>query len=368
MDEKHRISHGRLHENGKILFIITHMGKTRTEHCTFIAVNHLVWQILEAVVINHILVPLDGSALAECVLPHVEAIAPVTNARITLIHVLEHPDSMSGSFPIDPVGWHMQKQESQSYLERMVERLQSSGFSAEHIILEGKSAEGIIEFAHTNAVDLIVLSTHGRTGLSGWSVSSVVQKVLLRSYRSILLVRAYQPELGSQIHYKRMFIGSDCSTRAEFILPIAMSLAQFHKSQLIVGTVIERPQVIQRLPPTEKDLKLIKQLTDKNQKTASHYHEQLVTQLSLKGLDVRTSMVVADHVIGTLHDMVNELGADLVLLVAHGDTGERRWPYGSITTSFIAHGNAPLLIMQDLSEQDVLPSLAEQAIREAKGH
>ena len=318
--------------------------------------------------INHILVPLDGSALAECVLPHVEAIAPVSNARVTLIHVLELPDTGTGGVPIDPVGWHMQKQETQSYLEAMVERLQSMGFNAEHIILEGKSAEGIIEFAHTNAVDLIALSTHGRTGLSGWSVSSVVQKVLLRSYRSILLVRAYQPELGTQIQYKHMFIGSDCSTRTEFMLPIAISLAQFHKSQLFIGTVVEKPQIIQRYPLSEKDLKLIKQLTDKNQKTASHYHEQLVTQLSLKGLDAKTGVTVADHAISALHDMVNEAGADLVLLVAHGDSGERRWPYGSMATSFIAHGNTPLLIMQDLSEQDVLPSQAEQAVREAKGH
>ena len=333
-----------------------------------VAVKHIILQIVEAVVINHILVPLDGSALAECVLPHIEAIAPVTNARITLIHVLEHPDQVNASLPIDPVGWHMQKQESQAYLDKIVERLQKAGLNAEYVILEGKPAESIIEFAHANAVDLIVLSTHGRTGLSGWSVSSVVQKVLLRSYRSILLVRAYQAEPATEVQYHQIFIGSDCSARAEYLLPMAISLAQYHKSQLILGTVIERPQIIQRFPLSEKDLKLIKQLTDKNQKIATHYHEQLATQLSLKGLEVTTNVVLADHVIGALHDMVNEAGADVVMLVAHGDTGERRWPYGSITSSFIAHGNAPLLIMQDLAEHDVVPTHAEQAIREAKGH
>ena len=54
--------------------------------------------------INHILVPLDGSALAECVLPHVEAIAPVTNARITVIHVLENPDNREGGLSHRPDG------------------------------------------------------------------------------------------------------------------------------------------------------------------------------------------------------------------------------------------------------------------------
>ena len=318
--------------------------------------------------IDHILVPLDGSALAECVLPHVEAIAPVTNARITVIHVLEHSENREGGLPIDPMGWHMQKQELQAYLEKMVTRLKQAGLAVEYAILEGKSAESIIEFAHANKVNLIVLSTHGHTGLSGWNVSSVVQKVLLRSYRSVLLVRAYQAELLTKIQYKRVFLGSDCSARAEFILPIAINLAKFHKSELILGTVIERPQIIQRFPLSDEDIKLIRQLADKNQEIAAHYHEQLVTQFSLKGLDVKTHVVVADHTIGALHDMVDEAGADLVMLVAHGESGERRWPYGSIATSFIAHGNTPLMIMQDLSEHDVLPTAAEQAIREIKGH
>ena len=318
--------------------------------------------------IDHILVPLDGSALAECVLPHVEAIAPVTNARVTVIHVLGNSDNREGGLPIDPVGWHMQKQESQAYLEKIATRLQQAGLTVEHAILEGKSAESIIEFAHANKVDLIALSTHGRTGLSGWNVSSVVQKVLLRSYRSVLLVRAYQAELLTKAQYKRVFIGSDGSARAEFILPVAINLAKFYKSELIVGTVIERPQIIQRFPLSEEDQKLIRHLADKNQEIASHYHEQLVTQFSLKGLDVKTHVSVADHTIGALHDMVDEAGADLVMLVAHGESGERRWPYGSIATSFIAHGNTPLMIMQDLSEHDVLPTPAEQAVREVKGH
>lgn len=318
--------------------------------------------------INHILVPLDGSALAECVLPHVMAIAPVTNARVTLIHVLEQPDSRHGNDLIDPVGWHMHKQESQVYLEQTVERMQKSGLDVEHVILEGKAAESIIEYARANEVDMIALSTHGRTGLSGWNVSSVVQKVMLRSYRSILLVRAYATDTATQVHYKRLFIGSDCSPRAEFILPFAISLAQFYDAQVILGTVIQKSHIIERLPLSEKDVKLVNQLTEKNKKIAAHCHKQIATQMSLKGLQIETRLVEADRVIGAVHDMVDESRADLVMVVAHGDSGERRWPFGSITTSLIAHGNTPLMIMQDLSENEIPATLAEQAIREGKGH
>ncbi len=318
--------------------------------------------------INHILVPLDGSSLAECVLPHVLAIAPVTNARVTLIHVLEHPEHQNGNSPIDPMGWHMHKQEVQSYLENTAERLQKSGLEVSQVILEGKSAESIIDFARGNDVDLIALSTHGRTGLTGWNVSSVVQKVLLRAYRSILLARAYASSPEEKVTYKRLFLGSDGSARAEFMLPVAISLAQYHKSEIVIGTVIQKPQIVQRMPLSEKDAKLINQLTEKNQKVAARYHEQITTQLALKGLHVKSTVAVAEHTIGALHDMVEELKADLVILVAHGEAGERRWPYGSIATSFIAQGSTPLIIMQDLSENDVLPTHAEQAIHQGRGH
>lgn len=318
--------------------------------------------------INHILVPLDGSTLAECVLPHVKVIAPVTRARVTLIHVLEHPENRSGGPPVDPLGWHMQKQEAQRYLEEKVEQLQKEGLEVSHAILEGKSAEGIIDFAHANAVDMIALSTHGRTGLTGWNVSSVVQKVLLRSYRSILLVRAYETVSTAEQSYQRLFVASDCSARSEYVLPFAMSVAQFYKSQIILGTIVEKPEMIQRLPLSEEDHELANRLSELNQRTATHCHKQITTQLALKGIEYETHIRVADHTIGALHDLVDELQVDLIMLVAHGETGERRWPYGSITTSLIAHGNVPLMIVQDLTEQEVMPTPAEQAISESRGH
>ena len=237
------------------------------------------------------------------------------------------------------------------------------------VILEGKSAEVIIDFAHANQVDLIAMSTHGRTGLSGWNVSSVVQKVLLRAYRSILLVRAYNnPGNSADVSYQRLFLASDCSTRAEYIVPFAISLAQFHKARIIIGTVVEKPTVIQRMPLSEEELNLANRISEINQQTAAHCHQQIITQLSLKGIEAETHVSVADHAIGALHDMVDQVHADLVMLVAHGDSGERRWPYGSITTSLIAHGIAPLMIIQDLSENDILPTPAEQAVTETKGH
>jgi nucleotide-binding universal stress UspA family protein len=322
--------------------------------------------------INHILVPLDGSTLAECVLPHVIAIAPVTNARVTLLHVM-HPlqNVQARGGAVDPIEWHLQKQNSEKYLDQIVSQLNQSGIlGVDRVILEGGPANSVVEFASHNNVDLIVLSTHGQSGLSGWNVSSVVQKILLRSYKSILLIRAYLPSSGgmTRVRYKRLFIGMDCSARSEFVLPFAISLAQAHKSQVILETVIEKPKSINRFPLSDEDTNLVNKFVERNYEAATRYLKQLVTQFSMKDLKLKAHVSTGDSAITVLHDMAEESNADLVMLVAHGYTGERRWPYGSVTTSFIAYGNSSLMIMQDLPKSEIHPTRAEMAVREGKGH
>jgi len=325
---------------------------------------------MEVTVINHILVPLDGSALAECVLPHVMAISPATNARVTLAHVLEHTHREGRTPAVDPVDWHLQKHELEMYLDQVADRLQKSGLSVEHTILEGNPAESVIEFARNNKVDLIALSTHGRSGLSGWNISSVVHKIVMRSHKSTLLVRAYQSTASSslEVRYQRLFVGLDCSPRAEYSLPVVMNLAQYYKSELILGTVIQKPQTIQRFPLSEEHGELINQIVEQNHQAVSHYFDQLHAQFSQKGLELKTSIAVGDNVVATLHNLAEEANADLVILVAHGHSGERRWPYGSVTNSFIAYGNTPLMIMQDLSSDEIQLTHAELAVKEGRGH
>jgi nucleotide-binding universal stress UspA family protein len=295
----------------------------------------------------------------------------VTHARITLLHVLQQQQQNSGTPAVDPVEWHLQKQNAEKYLEGIAARLGETGIlGVESVILEGNPAGSVIDFAHNNNVDLIALSTHGHSGLSGWNVSGVVQKILLRSYKSTLLVRAYLSNATSmtKVRYKRLFVGMDCSARSEFVLPFAINLAQFYKSQLILETVIERPRVINRMPSSQEIVDLSNQFVERNQQAASHYFKQLLAQFSTKDLKIKAHISLGDNAITVLHDMAEESNADLVLLVAHGETGERRWPYGSVTTSFIAYGNTSLLIMQDLPESEIHQTPAEQAIQESKGH
>lgn len=317
---------------------------------------------------DHVLVPLDGSSLAECVLPHAVALAQAFGAEATVLQVLKSPSAADvQAQPLDPLDWEIRKVEARAYLDRIDSRLQKVGFQTEGVLLEGQPAQRIIEFVNEHDIDLIVLCTHGRSGLSGWNVSSVVQKVLLRAHVSILLVRAYQPttdELGD-FQYRRLLLPLDGSQRAECILSPASTLATSHGAQLLLTHVIQKPELPRRSPLTEEETELVDRLVECNREEAIGYLDHLQGQLSL---DVQTHLRISDDVPLCLHELAEEEAVDLVVLSAHGYSGRARWPYGSVATSFINYSALPLLIVQDLPPEEVAPMLAEVAIREYQGH
>jgi nucleotide-binding universal stress UspA family protein len=79
-------------------------------------------------------------------------------------------------------------------------------------------------------------------------------------------------------------------------------------------------------------------------------------------------VLLSDHAAESLHDLVEQANVDLVVLSAHGHSGGTKWPYGSLVVNFIAYGTTPLLIMQDLSPDEVERTRAEMLARERKGH
>jgi len=316
---------------------------------------------------NHVLVPLDGSPLAECVLPHTVAIAQAFGARVTLVRVLVRPSTTNQIRPVDPLDWHFGRAEAKAYLDELTVRLREAGVPTDNTLVEGQAAERIIEFTHGHDVNLIILSSHGRSGLSGWNVSSVVQKIILRAYVPTMIVRAYQPAARDLVGlgYRRLLVPLDCSQRAECVFPPATTLARFHKSELLLVHVVSRSEMPRRAPPTQQEVELANQITELNKLEATRYLEQLKSRLSV---DVRTRLLVSDNAAATLHDLVDQESADLVMLSAHGYSGGTKWPYGSTVVNFIAYGTTPLLIVQDLSPDEVERTKAEMFARERKGH
>ena len=315
---------------------------------------------------DNILVPIDRSSLAECVLPHVVAVAGAFESRVMLLHVMDSTNQANRPRAVDPLDWQIRKAEAETYLHDLALRLQTAGLSTERHILEGQAADQILDFARTNDANLIILSSHGQSGLSGWNVSSVVQKIILRASTSIMVVRAYHPitpELTG-LRYRRLLVPLDGSQRAESVLPQAATLARAHQAQIVLAHVVQRPEMPRRTPPAREDVELADQVVARNQAEAVEYLEQCKPRLPG---DVETRVLVGEHVFSTLHELVDQEKIDLVFLSAHGYSGQTRWLYGSLVISFIVYGATPLLIVQDVPAHKIQPSPAEVAAREHGG-
>lgn len=147
-----------------------------------------------------IMVPLDGSDLAESVLPHLTAIASGSRVlQVVLVRVVDplgYPIMVRahGEFGIPEKNSEQIQQErkktAETYLQKMEKHLKPKGLEVSSAVLEGEIAETLIHYATKNSVDLIVMTTHGRSGISRWLLGSVAGRMVSHSCVPVLMVRA----------------------------------------------------------------------------------------------------------------------------------------------------------------------------------
>jgi nucleotide-binding universal stress UspA family protein len=160
-----------------------------------------------------ILVPLDGSKLAECALPHVEVLAKGCDTEeVILVSVTERVQgyrasgnaSQSVGSPVAgwgelsrppgqglvPEAFGKKEKQAQRYLDRIAKKLAAKGLNVSTEVLLWKPAEAIVGYAKESGCDLIVMASHGRSGLSRWAYGSVADKVLRGTCIPVLMVRA----------------------------------------------------------------------------------------------------------------------------------------------------------------------------------
>ena len=149
---------------------------------------------------NKIMVPLDGSELAECALPHVEAIT--TGCKITnvvFVRVVE-PIQLPARLPAQGELGFQEKDRreideqrnitAEAYLEKIVQKTALGGAAASYEVLAGNVSETLANWAEQNDVDLIIIASHGRSGVSRWVMGSVADRILRYVCVPIMMIRA----------------------------------------------------------------------------------------------------------------------------------------------------------------------------------
>jgi nucleotide-binding universal stress UspA family protein len=131
-------------------------------------------------------------------------------------------------------------------------------------------------------------------------------------------------------------------------LSIAESIAGAHQAELSIVHVVAQPEMARHMPLKQEEAELVDRFVEINQKEGSKYLKLIASRLPII---VQTSILVSNNIAVTLQKYMEQAQIDLLIMSAHGYSGEAKWPYGSVTDRFITNSTVPLLIVQDQSQQ-----------------
>jgi nucleotide-binding universal stress UspA family protein len=303
------------------------------------------------VTIRRILVPLDGSRLAEFVLPPAVSLARHLGARVTLLSVIERgaPSSVHGDRHLTAVA------ESDRYLGEVAARCRAAGVETEthvHPNPEGNVAQSIVAHAADLDADLIVLATHGEGGARRVLFGSVAQQVLRRGSRPVLLIRppesAAFPAIGQDgLILRRVLVPLDGEPAAEAALPFAATLARAYGAEITLFRVVPTLSTISgerasaaKLVPTAAAATL-----DYEETEAQRYLGAIAELLRAVGIAVSWAVARGEAAQGVL-DEASGSGAEMLIMASHGRTGVSAVFTGSVASIVAGRYAGPILLVR----------------------
>ncbi|MEW6230846.1 MAG: universal stress protein [Chloroflexota bacterium] len=295
---------------------------------------------------KHIMVPLDGSRLAESVLPAALLLAQRFQARVTLVHVIEErpPATIHGERHLANVA------EAEAYLDETAQRLRREGIQAEthvHSKEEDNVARGIAEHLEELGPDLIVISAHGSGGLRDTLIGSIAQQVLQRSTRPILLVRPTAAGEPPPFACRKLLLPLDGEAAHEAALPVAAAVAgacgsRVHLVQVVptLGTLPGEEAASGMLMPSAT-----RALLDLAQQGGEGYLSHIAEELRAAGLSVSLEVCRGDPA-SEVVQAAERAGADLVVMATHGRVAAGAFWAGSVAPKVFGRLNRPLLLVR----------------------
>jgi nucleotide-binding universal stress UspA family protein len=294
-----------------------------------------------------ILVPLDGSSVSEQALPFAQAMAELTGAHLLLLRAVS-PLAEDHVAPAEDRA--RPAREASAYLSALGARL-ANGRPVETSVVYGEAANAIIEESLLRGADLIVMATHGRTGLRRAVYGSVAAAVLSRSTIPVLLVGPTQGGLDASVFYHRprVLVPLDGSDFAERALPLAGDVAAAVGGKLVLLEAVEEPRQV---------------LTDEHGRVVAYIDEELellraqardyLGQVSDRLARATHQEPVVEVRVGAAVDVITlasqEDGASLVVMATHARGGLDRLLKGSVAESLLTRTSVPLLLVPPAAE------------------
>lgn len=293
-----------------------------------------------------ILVPLDSSELAERALIPARQLAQKYDAELILLTVPELAPALSAlvytyDVPAFSDNADNDRAEAEQYLNHRLYAVRESGLRAHTVIQEGDPAEVILSVAEAEDVDLIIMSTHGYTGLDHWVMGSVAERVLQHAPCPVYVVRTRDP-------IKKVLITLDGSKLAEQALAPGMALAHGLKAEttlLRVKELAAQPELesVYHLDALEEGLG--QSIMEDYYSTVDAYLEEKRDQLGKANVQ-ETVALRGRHPAADIVEYVRDNDINLVVMATHGRTGLRRWLYGSVAQKVMRITPSAMLIVR----------------------
>lgn len=297
---------------------------------------------------KRMLVPLDGSQLSEVTFKYAKELAGRFNGlEVILLHVLPPQDR-----EISPL--------HRAYIEHAADSIRAAAvtdFGGREVRVRGELARGnpadeILRFAEEHGVDLILMATHGRSGISRWAMGSVAYRALRSARVPVLMVRSGIEEaiILDKLPERRILVPLDGSKSAEAVLPYVEALASQWGAdvvQIVLTRVCEPPPVTSDYPsdlPVSWELH-VKQEEAKCRLVAGTYLASIEKRFREAGFKVRSELPLgnaAEEIIGS----ASRNRVNVVAMVIHGRSGISRWAYGSTTESVMLGIRTPILLVR----------------------
>jgi nucleotide-binding universal stress UspA family protein len=299
-----------------------------------------------------ILVPLDRSPLAEQALGTAAAIARASKAGVDLVLVHQ-------VFPFDGFGdapWNaLEREDEHKYLDGIAaELLAGAAVPATHAIVNGEAVEMIGKRSRDIEADLIVMTSHGRTGLSRVWIGSVATGVIKQAAVPVLMLRPVKSpdDLKAAHHlFKKILIPVDGSALAADIVVPAVNLAK------CAGATIELLRVVEPVPLATADMgtpfaypvmlqddAATNHLLEEGRSEVGELAKRLGESESVK---VNATAIVAGHVSNAIIDFARGHDVDLIAMATHG-RGASRLVFGSVADKVVRASGLPMLLLKPI--------------------
>jgi nucleotide-binding universal stress UspA family protein len=232
------------------------------------------------------------------------------------------------------------RDEARDYLTAVQKRYDQPNVRWLPMVVEGDAASQIVDTSFEEAVDLIVMSTHGWSGFAKWTLGSVTERVLQHAICPVFIVRSDKPA-------KRVLVTLDGSPLAERALSPALYLAAGMDAHVILLRVTE--PLFAREPMVQYEWTIGEEMVPEMEQQRQSEAEAYLCDVAIRHGHLGTEMelqTVSGPTVDTLLEFAKQNEIDLIAMSTHGRTGLRRWLYGSVTAKVMRRFDGHMLIVR----------------------